>query len=235
MTAARIAARQTFGPFVDEVDSPFYQAANLSPEETWERLAERVALVTAAAVLQGMRDEPLRRILFERWHAEVFGELFPERGGVLRTGRDQAQFGVLLGTRDQPVAQTYVSTGAHNLPRRLDEICAAFDRFAGEDREYGLRELVEEAVRLYVRFLNLHPFEDGNGRVAYVLLQFALARLDLPAVALPDHEEHQWVLGRALRRDGKRTDAHLVQLLVDKLEEAGRIFEAIRAQRQTEG
>lgn len=110
MTAARIAARQTFGPFEDEVDSPFFQAEDLSPQETWERLAERVALVTAAAVLEGMRDEPLRRLLFERWHAKIFGELFPERGGVLRSGRDQGQFGVLLGTRDWPVPQTYTSS-----------------------------------------------------------------------------------------------------------------------------
>ena len=43
--ATRIATRQTFGPYYDEPESPFYEADGLTPEETWERLAEKVALV----------------------------------------------------------------------------------------------------------------------------------------------------------------------------------------------
>lgn len=59
--AARIATRQTFGPFYGEPDSPFYEAEGLSPEETWERLAEKLALVTAHAILQGLENQTLHR------------------------------------------------------------------------------------------------------------------------------------------------------------------------------
>jgi fido (protein-threonine AMPylation protein) len=228
--AARIAARQTFGPFRDEEDSPFYRAEGVTPEETWERLAERVAVVTAEGILAGLADERLRRLRFEKWHAAIFGELFPEVAGRVRAGREQGQFGVVLGTRENPVLQTYASTVGMNLPRRLDEICAGFEVVVREDRDFELEELAEAAVKLYAKFLSLHPFVDGNGRVAFVLLQFALARLDLPAVSLHDHADHQWCLGQALRRDGKQTYAQLTHFLVDRFGEASRMYEAIRAE-----
>lgn len=229
--AARIAARQTFGPFRDEPESPFFQADRYSPEQTWEHLAEEVAITCGNAIRQGLADERLRRGLMESWHGGIFGELFPEEAGRMRSGRNKGQFGVMLGTRENPVPQTYDSIMAENLPRRLDELCAGFEAFAREEREFDLEELAEAAAKLYSKFLNLHPFLDGNGRVCFVLLQFSLARLDLPAVALPDHDEHQWALGQALRRDGKQTYAQLTRLLVDKFEVASTMFEAIQAER----
>jgi fido (protein-threonine AMPylation protein) len=233
--AARIAASQTFGPFRDEPDSPYYQAEGLSPEATWEHLAGQVAIVCGQAIVQGLNDQRLRTGLMESWHAAIFGELFPDRSGRIRSGREQGQFGVLLGTRENPVPQTYASTPGQNLPRRLDEIWASFEALAGQERVFRLEELAEAAAKLYAKFLNLHPFVDGNGRVSFVLLQFSLARLDLPAVALPDYEEHQWALGLALRRDGKKTYAQLTRLLVDKFDDASKIFTAIQAERRVQG
>lgn len=228
--AARITTNQTFGPFRDEPDSPFYRAPDLDPDETWERLAEKVAIVSAQGILEGMVDQRLRRSGIAQWHAQIFGEFFPEHGGRFRTGRDRGQFGVMLGTREHPEPQTYVSTNAQNLPRGLDEMCAGFEALAREDREFDFEELVQATVRAYVKFLNLHPFIDGNGRASFVLLQFALARLDLPAISLEDHDEHQWCLGQALRRDGKQTDDELLEYFMSKFDRASRMYEAIRAE-----
>ena len=119
--AARIATRQTFGPFYDEPDSPFYEAEGLSPEETWERLAEKLALVTAHAILQGLENQTLHRGLLRLGMPQIFGEHFPESAGRIRAGREQGQFSVMLGTRESPVPQTYASIQAEICPRASAE------------------------------------------------------------------------------------------------------------------
>jgi fido (protein-threonine AMPylation protein) len=76
------------------------------------------------------------------------------------------------------------------------------------------------AVKLYAKMLSAHPFLDGNGRTAFTILQYALARSDLPCVALENFEAHQRALGTALRSDGRQSYAPLQALIVAKLNEA---------------
>jgi hypothetical protein len=65
------------------------------------------------------------------------------------------------------------------------------------------REATIPAAAFYAKLLSTHPFFDGNGRMAYVALQYALIRLGATGVALPDHDEQQWALGQGLRPGGR--------------------------------
>jgi fido (protein-threonine AMPylation protein) len=223
LNSARTAAAQTFGPFNDDEDSPFYAAEDASPEQTWERIAERVTLATTAAVVHGAAHRPISAADVSRLHEIVFATSFPEDAGRLRRRGEEAQYGIVIGTREQPVLSHARATAGVRVSARLDKTCREFNDAveALESRETVLLdELALAVVRLYAKVLSIHPFVDGNGRTVFTLLQYALVRCGLACVALDDYAEHQWALGAALRIDGRQSYSPLQALLVAKLQRA---------------
>jgi fido (protein-threonine AMPylation protein) len=222
--AAAIAARETFGPFNDDEESPFFAAEDLSPEQTWERIAERVADAGARVVVLGLGHEKLSRRLIADIHEHLFADLFPATGGRFRAKDEGASYTILVGTRDQPEEQRQTGTSGRGLHKRLQEICedfnAATDTAFRSSEPRLIDDLVRPAVKAYCRLLSAHPFGDGNGRVCYLVLQFALVRIGLMTVALTDFREHQWALGQALRRDSKQSYAQMEQLIADTIRKA---------------
>jgi fido (protein-threonine AMPylation protein) len=218
--AARIASRETFGPFNDTPESEFYEAEGFSPQETWERLAESVAVVGARAVVLALAGRPLSPDLICDLHRRIFGELFPDWAGRLRGPNDPVMYGIVIGTPDRPEYRERRGTDGRRIERRLIELC---DEFNGAAAEFDaaevaeLNELLRPAVKAYSKLLSTHPFIDGNGRVAFLVLQFVLIRIGLVAIALPDYEAHQRALGQALRADGKQTYVEFERLLADTL------------------
>ncbi len=221
--SAEIAAAQTFGPFNDVPDSPFYAAEDLSPTQTWERIAERVGLATVLAVVHGVAKRPITVDAIRRLHEIIFVTTFPDHAGHLRKPKEEGRYGVVLGTAEHPVVKSERATAGARVPRRLEEICREFNETAAAQEQpdtIALDELVLTAVRFYAKVLSTHPFLDGNGRTAFTLLQYALVRSDLACVALKDFDAHQRALGTALRSDGRQSYLPLQALIADKLVKA---------------
>ena len=221
--SAQIAATRTFGPFNDVPDSPFYAAEDLSPEQTWERIAERVVLATAVAAIHGKEQRDISVEAICHLHEIIFQTTFPEHAGRPRQRDEEARYGIVLGTAEQPIVKSERATAGARLQQRLQQLCREFNSTAAEQDQLDaiqLDDLVFIAVRLYAKMLSAHPFLDGNGRTAFTILQYALARSDLPCVALEDFEAHQRALGMALRSDGRQSYAPLQALIVAKLNEA---------------
>lgn len=222
--AGVVAARETFGPFNDEDGSAYHQADGLTPEQTWERVAERVAEVTAHAVILALAGTMVSPTLICDLHRRVFGELFPDTAGTVR--EDAVQFGIVLGTRDKPVPRTQIGTPPKNINARLikacDEFNAAVTAQDANEEPTSVDDLVHAPVKLYCKSLAIHPFADGNGRTAFALLQYALVRNYLLCVALPDFAAHQWALGVALQSSGKQSYVEMQRLLADTIRAANR-------------
>jgi fido (protein-threonine AMPylation protein) len=218
---AGVVARQTFGPFNDAEDSPYFKAAGESPESTWEGLAERVALATGRAVAWGLADVDASPARIAELHRLVFGRMFPDSAGQIRGDGEDVTYGIVIGSHEHLSAKRQRGTGGgKQLARRLDAACSEFNEsvaFEDAQDESELTDLLLIAVRFYAKVLSAHPFCDGNGRTAYALLQYALVRVGLLAVALDDFESHQRALGWALRSDGRQTYDPLVELLADKI------------------
>lgn len=223
LSAAQSAAAQTFGPFNDEPESPFYAAEGTTPQQTWEQIAERVALATTAAVAHGAARRPISAVDVRGLHEIAFTSTFPKDAGRLRVGGEEVQYGIVIGTRERPVPSAARATAGVRVPARLQKACAEFNKaieVIEAQETVLLEEVVFVAVRLYTKVLSIHPFVDGNGRTAFTLLQYALVRCGLACVALDDYAEHQWALGAALRIDGRQSYIPLQALLVAKLKEA---------------
>ena len=196
-TSAQIAATRTFGPFNDVPDSPFYAAEDLSPEQTWEQIAERVGLATVVAVIHGMEQRPLSVDAIRRLHEIIFLTTFPAHAGHLRNGTRK---GVRhrLGHRRAAHRQERTRHGRRSghapsragLPRvqQRNRQAEATRRDRSSKTSCSLRSGSTPKV------LSTHPFLDGNGRTAFTILQYALIRGGLSSVAwtTSTHTNARW-------------------------------------------
>lgn len=180
-----------------------------------------MAVVAADAAIEAVRGYDAAPHDITRWHRLIFERWFPEHAGRVRRGEEQGQYGVVWGSRRIPELLTVVSCKGRNVQPRLrrafvglrDAIAERDARRSGRKRR--LRDATLPAARFYAQLLSTHPFFDGNGRMAYVALQYALIRLGVTGVALPDHDEQQWALGQALRPGGRH---HSYDALADLFE-----------------
>jgi fido (protein-threonine AMPylation protein) len=218
--AATAAAELTFERFRDEPDSDYFQALGHSAEQTWQEIRGRVGLVASEAVALALEDAVLTPQLLCTWHRRIFETTFPEDAGRLRSGRDTATYGYVVGPKDAAVNKTGRGTRPRALPSRLRKVCEEFNRTAAGLEGAAAPRLIDvtfPAARLYAKLLSAHPWSDGNGRACYVALQFALVRLGALSVSLPDYAEQQWHLGRALRTGGGQSYEPLAAYLAEKI------------------
>lgn len=207
-----------FRGFRDDEESPFFCAAGLTPEETWDisvnRFADVLETLEALAAAGPIEMSPG---LLCSWHREIFGELFGDDAGRLRGFRDGQAQHVYFGVHNRG----YRGTTPRELRRRLDKVCADFNSAAVEIRDSAPNDsydAIHAATRLYAKVLRAHPFVDGNLRGTTVALNAGLVTLGLDIVAFKDLARHDELLGIAFvgRNDPYRPLAeHIAELLGD--------------------
>ena len=220
---ALVAAQATFADFADAKESHYYRGPDLTPEETWRAITAEVARVTAIAAVEARDGGTLSAADFHAIHSAIFEPVFGSRTLTQRKYEQGVSYGIVLGcfpNELQHGRQRGIS--GRSLPRRLREISAdlreAFnesDAIEGRGESQRMIDAIWPAARAYTRFLGAHPYWDGNGRTAFPILNFALIRLGLLAIAVPESDKFHWCLGQGMRRDGKASAEHLARHLED--------------------
>lgn len=172
----------------DVVKSSAIEGETLAPDEVRSSIARRLGLEVAGlpragrdveGVVEMMLDatrqfsEPLTRERLWTWHASLFptgrsgmreiavGKWRPEEAGEMQ---------VVSG----PIGHEKVHFRAPDA-RRLDlEMADFLDWFNGA----AAIDAVLKAGMAHLWFVTVHPFEDGNGRIARAIADMALARAD---------------------------------------------------------
>ena len=72
-------------------------------------------------------------------------------------------------------------------------------------------------MRIYAQIVAVHPWEDGNGRTAWLVLTHTLIRCGVLAVATDPSRETRVALGRAITKTGRRDLQPLAELLVETI------------------
>lgn len=153
-------------------------------------------------MLARLRREPGLRVCSEDFlcwlHARFFEELPAERRVA------QTLSGRLVPVEPGRLRDRGVTVGRHSGPETIEEVRShlrRFDEMLGPEALAGPRRLLGMAASHH-RLLWIHPFPEGNGRVARLLTAAYGFRIGVGADML-------WTVSRAFARERADYDAHL--------------------------
>ena len=124
-------------------------------------------------------------------HAIDYMEALVQKDEALTEKTLKEIHNLILRNIDGANAGTYrrmnvLISGAGHIPppaERVLEKMETFFRWYGAAR--GALHPVEFAARVHADFVNIHPFKDGNGRTARLIMNFELMRAGFPTVIVP--------------------------------------------------
>lgn len=117
---------------------------------------------------------------------------------------------MLLGTIDDEIAGRfrkqgeYVRVGTHiaSPPEHIETILKeALLEYSSDNTTYFL----DKIARFHLQFEIIHPFNDGNGRIGRVIINYQLLGLGFPPVMIRDKEKKDYYQAFEDWRDSKKT------------------------------
>lgn len=93
---------------------------------------------------------------------------------------------------------TYIAPAPEDVERMIDAIIS---EHTSDLSSYFL----DKIAKFHLDFENIHPFNDGNGRIGRVLICFQLQRLGFPVITIRDREKKEYYKAFGDYRDGKNT------------------------------
>ena len=115
--------------------------------------------------------------------------LIREDCGVSRTLPDGMQVGYTVHagqykTRPNSVITRYGERFDYASPEETPAFMADLVDWYNKAEQEGLFSPVDIAVLFHYRFIRIHPFEDGNGRIARLMVNYILSRHELPMIVV---------------------------------------------------
>jgi len=98
----------------------------------------------------------------------------------------------------------YVRVGAYIAPAP-EHIDKAIENIIVEYTSEHDAYFVDKIAKFHLDFENLHPFNDGNGRIGRVLINYQLQHLGFPNLIIRDKEKQKYYDGFKEYRDNKNT------------------------------
>ena len=172
----------------DVVKSSAIEGENLNPEEVRSSIARRLGIDTTGPVSANRDVEGIVEIMLDAtqqftkpatkerlfdWHAA----LFPTgRSGMRRitVGNWRSVESGSMQVVSGPIGREKVHFEAPNAERLAHEMAEFLAWFEGKD---GVDPVLRAGIA-HLWFMTIHPFEDGNGRIARAITDMALARAD---------------------------------------------------------
>ena len=147
-------------------------------------------------------DEVLRDVLrYEKglspqvvlfWHRRLFIGTKPDIAGKIRTHQV-----AISGSRFMPPS-----------PVEVQPLLREFFRWY--DRSKSSLHSVELAAAVHLRFVTVHPFADGNGRMSRLLMNFVLQRHGFPLLNIP-YEDRRSYYNALERSQVKKVESIFIQ------------------------
>lgn len=96
-------------------------------------------------------------------------------------------------------------------------------KWLNEETSKGEKHILEIATEFHHRFTAIHPFDDGNGRMARLLMNLVFLRENLPPVILLKEQRNNYIAALGMADTGNRSD--LLELIGTRLIESLKIIE----------
>ena len=181
----------TRGISVDLIDR---ESTNKEPQELVRMLNDHQDAVNG--VYDEIRErKPISRSAIRQIHATLtrnqptfqamnqFGQLFEAR-------LDHGGFKKLPNNPTRPDGAIHEYCPPEHVDSELDNLLRWYDRYIQDTRRY---HPLLTAAWLHHRFAQIHPFQDGNGRVVRALLTWHLVREDYLPVVVERNDREQYI------------------------------------------
>lgn len=96
-------------------------------------------------------------------------------------------------TRPNSVITRYGDRFEYASPEETPSLMADLVDWYNQAEQEGKLSPVELAALFHYRYIRIHPFEDGNGRIARLMVNFILTRHDYPMVVIRSRKKSEYL------------------------------------------
>ena len=131
-----------------------------------------------------LRDMPLTQNFIRTLHQTLLREdytVYRESHGV------QTSYTIHAGqykTRPNSVITRYGDRFEYASPEETPALMTDLINWYNSEEEVGKLTPIELAALFHYRYIRIHPFEDGNGRIARLMVNYILSRHGLPMIVV---------------------------------------------------
>lgn len=141
-----------------------------------------------------MRSDPLTQNFIRTLHKTLLREDYT----VYRTlpGGLQTQYTVHAGrykTRPNSVMTRYGERLDYASPEETQALMTDLVDWFNEEEAKGKLSPVQLAALFHYRYIRIHPFEDGNGRIARLLVNYILSRHGWPMIVVRSRDKSKYL------------------------------------------
>ena len=141
-----------------------------------------------------MKDIPLTQNFIRTLHRTLLREDYT----VYRSlpGGVQTSYVVHAGqykTRPNSVITRYGDRFEYASPEETPALMAGLVDWYNQAEQEGALTPAEHAIMFHYRYIRIHPFEDGNGRIARMMVNYILARHGYPMVVVRSRSKKEYL------------------------------------------
>ena len=142
----------------------------------------------------GMKDVPLTLNFIRTLHRTLLREDYT----VYRSlpGGMQTSYVVHAGqfkTRPNSVITRYGDRFEYASPEETPALMAGLVDWYNQAEQEGALTPAELAILFHYRYIRIHPFEDGNGRIARMMVNYILARHGYPLIVVRSRSKKEYL------------------------------------------
>ena len=142
----------------------------------------------------GIKDMPLTQNFIRQLHKTLLREDYT----VYRElpGGQQTSYVIHAGrykTRPNSVITRYGDRFEYAAPEETATLMADLVDWYNKEESKGKLSPIELAALFHYRYIRIHPFEDGNGRIARLIVNYILARHDYPMIVIRSRDKKKYL------------------------------------------
>ncbi|PWK93089.1 Fic family protein [Hallerella porci] len=158
-----------------------------------EMVASEVSLKMMEAESR-IKESPLTQNFIRGLHRTLLREDYE----VHRTLPDGMQIGYTVHagqykTRPNSVITRYGDRFEYASPEETPALMTDLVDWYNEAEKEGRLSPIELAALFHYRYIRIHPFEDGNGRIARLLVNYILAKHDIPMIVIRSRKKTEYL------------------------------------------
>lgn len=143
---------------------------------------------------QALSEYPLTESFIRQLHQTILREDYT----VYRTlpGGQQTSYVVHAGiykTRPNSVRTQTGELFEYASPEETPALMTDLVQWYNEEERKGTLSLAELCALFHYRYIRIHPFEDGNGRIARLLVNYILSRHDYPMIVVKSADKKNYL------------------------------------------